>query len=324
MTLNIEDPAALHVSTVTVLGTELPAGGEEGPHGGPGTPRRALPWPGCLCTARAAAGQRPAAVDAAEFAEVRAIANAQRRPLAVTSIVKLGAAFGTGPTRLDRCLVSSMPWWDSYIKPVQKEENKFASVGYQRQLAAELHRVEPNSEVGHEQMAETLRTVAEMMVWGDKNDRTVLDYFLEQNIVGHFVSLLAQRPNKHVTCQVVNHLSMLLQSLNSPEAVFFLLSNNHINLLINHNFDFTDEEVASYYVSFLKSISLRLNVSTVQLFFNASTKEFPLFVEATKFFDHPESMVPALLGPAARKCEPHQPAPVCAFETLRTLCLAAR
>jgi hypothetical protein len=211
-----------------------------------------------------------------------------------------------------------MPWWDSYIKPVQKEENKFASVGYQRQLAAELHRVEPNSEVGHEQMAETLRTVAEMRVWGDKNDRTVLDYFLEQNIVGHFVSLLAQRPNKHVTCQVVNHLSMLLQSLNSPEAVFFLLSNNHINLLINHNFDFTDEEVASYYVSFLKSISLRLNVSTVQLFFNASTKEFPLFVEATKFFDHPESMVPALLGPAARKCEPHQPAPVCAVETLRT------
>ena len=58
MTLNIEDPAALHVSTVTVLGTELPAGGEEGPHGGPGTPRRALPWPGCLCTARAAARRR--------------------------------------------------------------------------------------------------------------------------------------------------------------------------------------------------------------------------------------------------------------------------
>ncbi len=207
---------------------------------------------------------------------------------------------------------SVMPWWDSYIKPVApKEENKFATVGYQRQLAAELHRVEPNSEAGHEQMAETLRTVAEMMVWGDKNDRTVLDYFLEQNIVGHFVGLLSQRPSKNVTCQVVNHLSMLLQSLNSPEAVFFLLSNNHINLLINHNFDFTDEEVASYYVSFLKSISLRLNVSTVQLFFNATTKEFPLFVEATKFFDHPESMVPP-------PCTPRYQHVACAAHMLPT------
>ena len=68
----------------------------------------------------------------------------------------------------------------------------------------------------------------------------------------------------------------------------FLLSNNHINNIILNKFDFSDEEVMAYYISFLKTLSLKLNSHSIHFFFNERASEFPLYVEAIKFFDHPE------------------------------------
>lgn len=48
----------------------------------------------------------------------------------------------------------------------------------------------------------------------------------------------------------------------------YLLSNNHVNSIIVHKFDFSDEEVMAYYISFLKTLSLKLNVHTVNFFYN--------------------------------------------------------
>jgi len=50
--------------------------------------------------------------------------------------------------------------------------------------------------------------------------------------------------------------------------VYYLFSNNHINDLIVHQFDFGDEELVAYYVSFLKTLSLKLNENTLHFFFN--------------------------------------------------------
>lgn len=71
----------------------------------------------------------------------------------------------------------------------------------------------------------------------------------------------------------------------------YLLSNNHVNSIIVHKFDFSDEEVMAYYISFLKTLSLKLNTHTIHFFFNENTNDFPLYTEAIKFFHHPEKMV---------------------------------
>ncbi|KAK7084878.1 Protein CL16A, partial [Halocaridina rubra] len=71
----------------------------------------------------------------------------------------------------------------------------------------------------------------------------------------------------------------------------YLLSNNHVNSIIVHKFDFSDEEVMAYYISFLKTLSLKLNIHTIHFFYNEHTNDFPLYTEAIKFFNHPESMV---------------------------------
>lgn len=70
-----------------------------------------------------------------------------------------------------------------------------------------------------------------------------------------------------------------------------MLSNNHVNSIIVHKFDFSDEEVMAYYISFLKTLSFKLNDHTIHFFFNEHTNDFPLYTEAIKFFNHNEKMV---------------------------------
>ena len=47
----------------------------------------------------------------------------------------------------------------------------------------------------------------------------------------------------------------------------------------------------AYYISFLKTLSFRLNQHTIHFFYNEHTNDFPLYTEAIKFFNHSESMV---------------------------------
>lgn len=47
----------------------------------------------------------------------------------------------------------------------------------------------------------------------------------------------------------------------------------------------------AYYISFLKTLSLKLNTHTIHFFFNEHTNDFPLYTEAIKFFNHSEKMV---------------------------------
>ena len=73
---------------------------------------------------------------------------------------------------------------------------------------------------------------------------------------------------------------MLLTNINKPinsskytfinkfTKIDYILSNNAINDFIMHKFDFDDEEIVDFYISFLKSLSLRLNTNPIQLFYN--------------------------------------------------------
>lgn len=54
----------------------------------------------------------------------------------------------------------------------------------------------------------------------------------------------------------------------SPLPPDYLLSNNYVNSIIVHKFDFSDEEIMAYYISFLKTLSLKLNNHTVHFFYN--------------------------------------------------------
>ena len=138
-------------------------------------------------------------------------------------------------------------------------------------------------------LVEAIRSIAEILIWGDQNDSSVFDFFLEQNMRSFFLKFLDQ--NNDVCVQLLQTLNILLENIHNETSIYYLLSNNHINSIIVHKFDFSDEEVMAYYITFLKTLSFHLNKNTIRFFYNESTNDFPLYTEAIKFFNHSESMV---------------------------------
>jgi hypothetical protein len=72
-----------------------------------------------------------------------------------------------------------------------------------------------------------------------------------------------------------------------------LLSNNYINEIIiyPHDFSSNQEGLCEQFVSFLKTLSLKLNVQTVQFFFIERTGAFPLLNKAIELLHYNEPMV---------------------------------
>ncbi|XP_067938113.1 protein CLEC16A-like [Watersipora subatra] len=140
-------------------------------------------------------------------------------------------------------------------------------------------------------LVETLRSITEIVIWGDQNDSTIFDYFLEKNMLGFFTQYLSQKSGQFIAVQALQTLNILFENINNKTSIYFLLSNNYVNSIITHKFDFTDEEVMAYYISFMKTLSLKLDSHTIHFFFNELSLDFPLYTHAIRFFNHSESMV---------------------------------
>lgn len=165
------------------------------------------------------------------------------------------------------------------------------SLDHLKYLYSVLQKNQVVNESNRSLLVESLRSIAEILIWGDQNDSTVFDFFLEKNMLSFFLFIMRQKCGSYVCVQLLQTLNILFENIRNETSIYYLLSNNHVNSIIVHKFDFSDEEVMAYYISFLKTLSLKLNVHTVQFFFNESTKDFPLYTETIKFFNHPESMV---------------------------------
>lgn len=89
--------------------------------------------------------------------------------------------------------------------------------------------------------------------------------------------------------QLLQSLSIMIQNLSTNNSLYFILSNSVMNQFIKFRYDFHDEEVLDYYITFLKTISMVLDTSIIQFFFNED--EFLLYQEAKKYLTHKESMI---------------------------------
>ncbi|BET02259.1 Uncharacterised conserved protein [Nesidiocoris tenuis] len=165
------------------------------------------------------------------------------------------------------------------------------SLEHLKYLHTVLSKNQTVSESNRSLLVETLRSIAEILIWGDQNDSSVFDFFLEKNMLSFFLKILKQKCGSYVCVQLLQTLNILFENIRNQTSLYYLLSNNHVNFIIVHKFDFSDEEVMAYYISFLKTLSLKLNSHTIHFFYNDHTNDFPLYTEAIKFFNHPESMV---------------------------------
>ncbi|KAI4344477.1 hypothetical protein L6164_011698 [Bauhinia variegata] len=141
---------------------------------------------------------------------------------------------------------------------------------------------------------EALRSIAELITYGDQHDLGFFEFFMEKQVMGEFVRILKLSRTSSVSLQLLQTVSIMIQNLQSEHSIYYMFSNEHTNYLITYSFDFRNEEILSYYISFLRAISGKLNRNTISLLVKTRGDEvvsFPLYVEAIRFAFHEENMV---------------------------------
>ncbi|XP_059637495.1 protein TRANSPARENT TESTA 9 isoform X3 [Cornus florida] len=163
-----------------------------------------------------------------------------------------------------------------------------------RYLTDQLTKVQVVNEVNKDFVIEALRSIAELIIYGDQHDLNFFEYFMEKQVMGEFVRMLKISRTETVSRQLLQTMSIMIANLKNEHSIYYLFSNEHINYLITYSFDFCDDELLSYYISFLRAISGKLNKNTISLLIKTQNDEvvaFPLYVEAMRFAFHEERLI---------------------------------
>ncbi|CAK0837384.1 unnamed protein product, partial [Prorocentrum cordatum] len=146
-------------------------------------------------------------------------------------------------------------------------------------------------------LVELIRQATEALVWGERHDVWLFDIFCERQALAAFVGALsASGTDPAVRVQLLQTLSILVQNARRETSFYYLLSGGHLNSLLSWNPDLRDEEVLAYYVTFMKSLALRLDGETALLVLDGhkesdGERTFPLFEQAVRFTTHRDQMV---------------------------------
>eukprot|EP01031_Cornospumella_fuschlensis_P030709 gene30709-37105_t len=176
----------------------------------------------------------------------------------------------------------------------QAIDNRFSLVEL-RKIHAQL--VENKSVTNENQglVVEILRVLAEMVVYGDRKSELLFDYFCEKNMLQLFLEIMWSNQGScpsNVHVQILQTLSILISSVRNDTSLYYLLSNNHINEVIIFPYDMeADESLVAQYVSFIKTLALRLNDQTVQFFFITDTGAFPILTRSIDLLCQKDPMV---------------------------------
>ncbi|OWM89043.1 hypothetical protein CDL15_Pgr023889 [Punica granatum] len=174
-----------------------------------------------------------------------------------------------------------------------RSRNRF-SVDELRYLTDQLLKFQVVNEVNKDFVIEALRSIAELITYGDQHDSSFFDFFMEKQVMGEFVRILRISRTVSVSLQLLQTMSIMIQNIKNEHAIYYMFSNEHINSLITYSFNFDNEELLSYYISFLRAISGKLNKNTISLLVKTENDEivsFPLYVEAIRFAFHEENMI---------------------------------
>ena len=184
-----------------------------------------------------------------------------------------------------------MPWFTP-----ARPKNKL-SPEYLAALCVDVVKyVESPNSIRQDVVVEAVRQMSEILVWGDATgEQKVWDVFLERNMLPVLTQLLCSRIPVEVQIQLIQTLYIIIQNVKSSISVFYLLSGGHLNRLITfQGFNFEGEdELLSNFINFLKSVSLRLDVHTIQCFYDRDTDVFPLYVATEQFLGSKDALVRA-------------------------------
>ena len=109
---------------------------------------------------------------------------------------------------------------------------------------------------------------------------------------------LSESKCNFILLHIIKTLSVLIININNKVILYYILSNNFINKIIksiNSEIINSNEDFLSHYVNFLKSISLKIDLTTLQFFFMSQTGSFPLLESALSLYNHPDKMIQSVV-----------------------------
>ena len=118
----------------------------------------------------------------------------------------------------------------------------------------------------------------------------IFDTFCFLDFMSEFLKLSSYDLYK-INLQLIKMLSFLLINIKNKPWLYYICSNNLLNKIISKDYSKYDDEFLSYYVNFLKSLSLLLDETSITLFYIEKNNSFPLIENILKLYNHKDSMI---------------------------------
>ncbi|KAJ6746005.1 hypothetical protein OIU74_028634 [Salix koriyanagi] len=168
------------------------------------------------------------------------------------------------------------------------------SLQYFKHVITELQKIKVVDMYNRELVVDLLQSIVEIVTYGDRQDSQIFECFMERQVLAEFVRVLKISKNSRIEAPLLQYLSIMIQNMDSEYAIYYCLSNDYVNNIITHPYKFDVGDLAQYYISFLRSVSNKINGDTLCLLVKVhgdAVVSFPLYSEALKFTQHGEKMI---------------------------------
>ncbi|CAD8098078.1 unnamed protein product [Paramecium sonneborni] len=139
-------------------------------------------------------------------------------------------------------------------------------------------------------LVDQIGQICQSIMWGDKNNDTFFDYFCDQKTMQLYLDLV-NTGQREVVVAVIKTITMLLQNIQRPVSINYILSHSALNGIITADYNFRDDEIIAYYINLLKCVSIRIDEQSLQLFYNLKFSTFPMLMKAICFYKHKENLI---------------------------------
>ena len=141
-------------------------------------------------------------------------------------------------------------------------------------------------------LKDIIQLIIDYLIYGDtKGDQSFFETFCELDFMSEFIKA-SKCKNIEILLQIIKSMSALILTINNKNSLYFIFSKNFINKLItNDDIRNSNEDFLSFYINFLKSLSMKIDSTTIQLFYQKEKQCFPLLENAMMFYNNDDSMI---------------------------------
>ncbi|KAK9045628.1 hypothetical protein V6N11_051537 [Hibiscus sabdariffa] len=168
------------------------------------------------------------------------------------------------------------------------------SLQHFKSVITELRHIKVFDEQNKDAVVDILQSIVEIVTYGDRQDPLIFECFMEYQVLAEFVRVLKISRSSTVEAPLLQYLSIMIQNMDSEHAIYYCLSNDYINNIVEHQYNFDAGDLALYYVSFLRAVSSKISRDTLCLLVKVNgdaVVSFPMYSKALKFAQHEEKMI---------------------------------